>query len=86
MKKICLKIVKNTPGWCPGKMKMIPAEKLIVNRYTPVGEPPDFYEKMPHNGKREVFLVATLVFDEQFNLIEFRDSHGSLICERSCAG
>lgn len=34
------------------KYKFIPESKVWINRGTPVGEPADFYEVKPYNGRR----------------------------------
>jgi hypothetical protein len=35
-----------------GKERLIPAAKIIIDRSTDRGEPADYYERMPHSGKR----------------------------------
>lgn len=43
-----------------GKLKLIPEAKTIVNKNTPVGEPADYYEIKPYNGKKPIHIVGIL--------------------------
>ena len=75
-------LIKNTPGCLKGKLKLIPIEKLLINRNTPVGESPDYYEAKPYDGKKIVYLVGKLTFDEDFKLVEYTDNFGRVVFKK----
>ena len=42
------------------KYKVLSADKYIINRNTPVGESPDYYEKKPYGGKKPIEPLAAI--------------------------
>ena len=54
------------------RFKIIPKEKVFLNKNTPVGEPAEFWEKLPHGGRREfspVFKVVDGRLDHCYEMI-----------------
>ena len=39
-------------GYKKGTERRISCHKLLINRFTPVGEPADLYEVKPYGGKK----------------------------------
>ena len=37
------------------KYRLIPKDKVWINSRTPVGEPAEYWEKKPHDGRREFY-------------------------------
>lgn len=48
-----------------GGERAIPPGKWYINRNTPVGEDAEIWERMPHNGRREIFRQDILRVDPQ---------------------
>lgn len=46
-----------------GCFKIIPPDKYFINRNTPVGEPADYYERMPHGGKKFIEPIGKVMND-----------------------
>lgn len=42
------------------KYRIIPEEKVFINRNTPVGEDAEFFERKPYGGKREFYPILKI--------------------------
>lgn len=65
------------------KLKLIETTKVTINRNTPVGDPPDYYEVKPYGGRKLLDVIGVLTEHEykefQLERFELKDNYGRSI-------